>query len=293
MSRYALWSLFGPLALVGWALLIGVVAMRLPGPRARRIARAAVTLAAAWGFLVFVSPLGFWLLDALEMRFPQPSAAEIAPVTDILVLAGGERLTAAARHHRPEYAEQGDRMIGGAMLAGQLPAARLWAVGGMREDAASPRDVDWTAYAWRTMGIAPRRISVIGGTEDTCENARGVAARLGPRAHLALVTSAFHMPRAVACFRAAGLAPLPYPVDYMNGSTANVFATLSPNLVDNELRLELALHEYVGLAYYRLQGRIADLWPAPPAPITASGARLRGSSPPATFPSRPPIARRG
>lgn len=281
MSRYAIWSLFGPLALVGWALLVGVVAVRLNGPRARRIARGAIGFAAMWGFLVFVSPLGFWLLDPLETRFSQPDAAALGRVTDIVVLAGGERLTAAERHHRPEYGEQGDRMIGGAMLAGELRGARLWAVGGMRESADSPRDVDWTGLAWRTMGIAPARIRLIGGTADTCENARGVATRLGAGARLALVTSAFHMPRAVACFRAAGLEPLPYPVDYMNGSTANIFATLSPNLIDNELRLELALHEYVGLAYYRLTGRIATMWPVPKA---ASGARLRGSPPRATSP---------
>lgn len=274
MSRYALWAVFGPLAWVGWGLLIGCAFSLGRGRRARRVAHLAFGSAALWWLIVYASPLGFALIEPLETRFPQPSAEQVAGVTDILVLAGGEHLAAAARHHRPEYGEHGDRVIGAAMLAGQLPRAHLWAVGGIRPFPGAPRDIDWTSYAWRTMGIAPPRVTLIGQTADTCENARGVAARLPRGARMALLTSAFHMPRAIACFRAVGLEPLPYPVDYLNGAGDGAVDGMSLYLGFNEEKVDLALHEYVGLAVYRLEGRTAEIWPAPKA---ASAARLLGS----------------
>jgi len=274
VSNYGLWSLFGPLGILGWTLLVALAAITIGGPRGRRIGTLAIVLGTIQWLIVFPSPLGFWLLDPLETRFAPPTGIALAPVTDIVMLSGGERLGPASRHHRPEYGEEGDRVIGGAMLAHALPRARLWTVGGMRETPNTPRDVDWTALVWRSVGIAPERIGIIGGTRDTCENAQAVAARLPASARIAIVTSAFHLPRAMACFRSAGLEPLPYPVDYMNGSKSAIMTTLSHNMMDNEERLDFALHEYLGLAYYRLTGRTSELWPAPKA---ASGERLRGS----------------
>ena len=260
MIRYALWGLLGPEAWVGWGVMIAVVALMWRGPRARRIARIAAGFAFLWGLAMYVSPLGFALADALETRFPQPRS--VAGARDILVLAGGERLAASERHHRPEYGDTADRMIAGAMLAHSLPAARLWIIGGVDLGPGTSRDVDWTRDAWVRLGVDPRRIVVIGGTADTCENARGVAPRLGPNPRALLVTSGFHMPRSMACFRAAGLAPTAYPVDFMNGVRPDLL-NADVDVLRDGLRTDLALHEYAGLLYYRITGRTRELWPGP------------------------------
>ena len=78
-----------------------------------------------------------------------------------------------------------------------------------------------------------------------------------------IVTSAMHMPRAVACFRAHGLRPLPYPVDYRNAAIERAGDLFQPDLLGNMARADKALHEWLGLALYRLQGRTAELFPAP------------------------------
>ena len=257
MRRYALWSLVGPEAWAVWAAAIALVALLL---RRRRSALGAIGFALAWQLAVFFLPVGYALIEPLETRFPPP--ASTAGTTDILVLAGGEHLAAAFRHHRPEYGETGDRIIAGAMLAHALPGARLWIVGGVRGHPGEPRDVDWTMEAWARLGVAPTRIHAVGGTTDTCGNALGVAHTMPPGARALLVTSAFHMPRSVACFRAAGLAPVPYPVDFVNG-VAPAFLDGGGEPALNHWRLDCALHEYAGLLYYRLGGRIRELWPAP------------------------------
>ena len=65
-------------------------------------------------------------------------------------------------------------------------------------------------------GIARDRLLTEGGSRNTRENA-GFSARL-VRDHklttLVLITSAAHMPRALAAFQAEGLAPDALPVDY-------------------------------------------------------------------------------
>ncbi len=67
------------------------------------------------------------------------------------------------------------------------------------------------------------------------------------------MTSAFHMPRAIGCFRAAGFAPLADPVDYRWLGAVSLGFDVAGGLDD----LDLAVHEYSGLVSYRVLGRTA------------------------------------
>jgi uncharacterized SAM-binding protein YcdF (DUF218 family) len=68
--------------------------------------------------------------------------------------------------------------------------------------------------------------------------ARGVASIL-------LVTSMLHMRRAKLCFEKQGLRVSPAPVPRIEGEPPERASMLAQ-----------ALHEYIGLAYYRLRGWI-------------------------------------
>jgi uncharacterized SAM-binding protein YcdF (DUF218 family) len=77
-----------------------------------------------------------------------------------------------------------------------------------------------------------------------------------------LVTSAYHMPRAMAAFRAAGFAVQAYPVDWRTRGIMDAtrpFASLSDGLS----RTDTAIHEWIGLLAYRLSGKTRELLPAP------------------------------
>jgi len=92
------------------------------------------------------------------------------------------------------------------------------------------------------------------GSRTTYENAVFTAALPGvdrTRPWL-LVTSAWHMPRALATFRAAGWNVTPYPVDYRTGIRT---PWTEYSLVDSPRRWRIALHEWAGLLAYRLAGR--------------------------------------
>jgi len=69
----------------------------------------------------------------------------------------------------------------------------------------------------------------------------------------ALVTSAFHMPRAVQLFRGKGARPIPCPCEFDNNrlSTHELFVPSFSNLEYSKL----ALHEYYGRLFYWIKDR--------------------------------------
>ena len=249
MLNYELWRLFGPATWPVWTALLGALAML--APRLRAALRVPVLAGAAATAVMAFTPLGLWLLRPLENRYPIPALDEAA-VRDILVLTGPEDTAASARSGRLEVRDAGERIYEGAALKRRFPEARLWVVGGVRDPRFPRYDWEWTLSLWQRLGVAG---GGIGGTRDTCENATG-AAKAGINGRPVLITSAWHMPRAVACFHAAGLDPLPYPVDFQFGPDRGFWRDWRLTPVRSIDRADLALHEWVGLAWYRLTGRL-------------------------------------
>lgn len=258
MNNYTVWALFGPETWPFWLLLVAALhflGRDRRGSRYRRGGRfvfAALTAAILLGVL----PLGSWLIRPLEARFP-PSRLDRAPGT-IVVLAGSEALGSSEWRRSLELNDAGERVLDGAALANRFPRAKLAIAGGVFLEGTALSDVGLTSDAWQRLGIAPGRIVRIDRTKDTCANATGVNALRLPRPIL-LVTSAAHMPRSVACFRAAGIEPLVYPVDYRAIAPGRSILGYTQNIQ----RADFALHEWIGLAYYRLRGRTSELLPSP------------------------------
>lgn len=103
------------------------------------------------------------------------------------------------------------RITEGVRLLRVLPQARLL-VSGPGEGKRRPHAVV-LARAAASLGVDESRIVMIDQALDTEDEARLVREKVGD-APIALVTSAWHMPRSVALFRHAGLAPLPAPADF-------------------------------------------------------------------------------
>ena len=67
-----------------------------------------------------------------------------------------------------------------------------------------------------------------------------------------LVTSAYHMPRTMRTFRKHGLAPIPYPVDFLVAGDYH-WGDWIPSF-GNFWKLNIGFREYLALALYRLNG---------------------------------------
>jgi uncharacterized SAM-binding protein YcdF (DUF218 family) len=248
MMRYELWNIFGAATWPIWLLLLGGCLVRLRWWRAGRWIQGT-------GFLLFlaiaVSPLSAWLMQSLESARP---GARLSRVETIVMLAGGEQLSISQRSGRPEYSEAGERVVVTAQLQRRFPGAQLVLVGGVKLPGGR-FDVDYARETLLALGVPETKMTLISSTRDTYENARAVAQLRRDPATMLLVTSAFHMRRAMLCFAHFDMQPLPYPVD----SRVPKVRLSTPNIVGNFKRFDDAMHEWIGLIFYRVTGRISQL----------------------------------
>ena len=87
--------------------------------------------------------------------------------------------------------------------------------------------------------------------------------RPAPESRWLLVTSAFHMPRAVGVFRRVGWPGLvPFPVDYRTRGPGRWKAWPDP-VSENFASFEIAVKELLGLVAYRVTDRTDALIPGP------------------------------
>ena len=104
------------------------------------------------------------------------------------------------------------------------------------------------------LGLAPQRIVLEAASRNTWENfvfSRAIV-KPKPGQSWVLVTSAFHMPRAMAIATKTGWPMLAWPSDYSTAAD-NHFEFIE--FPDNLKRFDLAVHENIGLLAYRLTGR--------------------------------------
>ncbi len=145
------------------------------------------------------------------------------------------------------------------------PGARILFSGGSGQlfyDGAN--EAETAARMFASFGIDPGRIELEDRSRNTVENATLSHAVAKPQAgeRWLLVTSAYHMPRSVGCFRAAGFPVEAYPVDFRTRGWADAtrpFASVGGGL----RRVDIAVREWIGLAAYRVTGRIDALVPGP------------------------------
>lgn len=252
-----------PSSLLWLALAVGL-ALSLRSqtvPTGRRLMLAGVA-----GLLVCgISPLVNLLVLPLENRFPALLPEQIeGPVAGIIVLGGGEE--GFVSEGRPGLAlnEAGDRITEAARLAVRFPQARLVLSGGSGRLIGDESAMPHVGKLLVDIGIAQERLIVETGSRTTYENAALSLPMIAPRPgeRWLLVTSAYHMPRAVGVFRSLGLDVIAYPVDFRTRGAhdmTRMFLSIPAGL----LRLDLAAKEWIGLIAYRLSGRSSVLFPAP------------------------------
>lgn len=210
-----------------------------------------------------LSPAGTLLLRPLEDRFPQPALDGPAP-DGIIVLGGAIDPVVGAARGQVSITDAATRITAGAALARRFPGAKLVYTGGSNAFVATTgSEADDARRVWVDLGIDPARIVLEGRSRNTDENARFTRDMLRPEPsqRFLLVTSAYHMPRAVGVFREARMPIVPYPVDYRTTGTWRDLLPHSQAVVGLRM-FDVAAREWIGLVAYRLSGRIADLFPA-------------------------------
>ena len=228
----------------------------------RQAARWFIGIGGGGLILAGFTPLGYWLIGPLENRYPLPDSPE--PVDGIVVLGGSELATLSELYGFPQVNSLGERYLTTLLLAAKFPRAQVVHTGygarGDGEEGTLGGETKVAAAILEGAGVAPERLIFEDRSRNTCENAAHSKARVNPREgeRWLLVTSAFHMPRAMACFRANNWEIIPHPADFKRAPMLSVDLSLF-TFANNLAALDLALHEWLGLLYYRLLGRIDEI----------------------------------
>jgi uncharacterized SAM-binding protein YcdF (DUF218 family) len=239
-------------------LSAGLLAAGLLALRARRRSRrpGSGPGAAAWFlfalllYALSVPPVSDRLLAPLERRAGDPSPPWKGDV--IVVLGAGARGGGGDLTGSGAPTEEG--------CARLLAAARLHRLTGLPVVVSGgavfpgkPAEAPILARFLAGLGVPEGAVTAEGEGRDTRENGERCAlllARTGRKAPL-LVTSAYHMPRALLLFRHAGIVPRPVPCAFRTwpGKVrgAEEWLPSAAALRDSAA----ALREYLALAYYR------------------------------------------
>jgi uncharacterized SAM-binding protein YcdF (DUF218 family) len=161
--------------------------------------------------------------------------------------------------------ESAERVTVVAELARHYPNARIVFSGGngnllLREGA----EADLAIELFKSFGIDPKRLISENHSRNTVENALFSKRMVNPKPgeRWLLVTSAYHMPRAIGVFRAAQFEVEAYPVDFRTRGWDDVMLPFG-TVGDGLRRVDTAIREWVGLAAYRITGWSSALFPGP------------------------------
>ena len=221
--------------------------------RARKLTAAALLLLA----LIGVKTLPDALLGPFENQYPEWAAdADLGGFTGVVILGGAlEPGRFSQVHQQPLLNASAERMTMAVALWRRHPQLRLVFTGGEGELFGSgPSEAERALQFFDSMGVPRSALTMETRSQNTYENAVFTRSLPGLDAQKPwlLLTSAWHMPRSLATFQKAGWNVTPYPVDFR---TAGITPLSNYNLGEGAERWELLLHEWIGMAAYRLSGR--------------------------------------
>jgi len=227
----------------------------------RRYQRGLLTVFVLSVLAIAVIPWPSLILQPLEDRF----AASRFPdsVAGIVVLGGALDPVVSAARDQVSANGAVERVTTLVSLGNRYPQAKLIFSGG--SGSLTTQDQKEAPVARRfldELGFDTSRVVFEEQSRNTRENALLSKQAMNPQPGETwlLVTSALHMPRSVGAFRAVGWDVVPYPVDYLTTGQAS---GLGFDLGGAVSALNVGGHEWLGLAYYRLQGWSDSLFPGP------------------------------
>ncbi len=228
--------------------------------RRPRLGRALIVMAATAVLLFSNSLVSKALMRSLQERHPpvaefapgQLTPAAVARVRYVVVLGGGNGHSPGVSPNNLLSSSAISRLAEGVRIAHAVPEARLIVTGGGPEGRHTHAEV--LARAAIQLGIDPSRIIRVEDGRDTEDEANRVA-RIASGAPVAVATSAWHLPRAMALFRNAGVDALACPCDYRAHTDDPL--TFDDFLWDAEslARSSFALRERIGLLWITLRGK--------------------------------------
>lgn len=181
-----------------------------------------------------------------------------APYAVGILLGGYSNLNIRPAHDRHNLNERANRFVNALELYKKGKVQKLLLTGGQGSiTQKNPPEASEAVHFLETLGVPRRDIIVEDQSRNTYENAAFTKALIeeqGLEGPFLLITSAWHIPRAQACFDQVGLEVTPFGVDYLTEQwSPSPEQIILPNARTFH-RWELILKEWVGILAYKLKG---------------------------------------
>lgn len=224
------WLMPLPLSLA----LIGAGAGLLGFTRWKKTGRMLAITGIVWLVVCSNAGVGTWLVRGLEARYPAqpvftddaPPPAPLARCAYVAVLGGGHSVVDGWAANQQLSDSALARIVEGVRIVRQLPGARL-IVSGPSDDGRSHASLLREVAV--SLGVPRERIVEV----DTARDTEAEAAAIGAITHdapVALITSAWHMPRAMSLCRRQGIDALACPADYAGRPPRRAGSILRPGM---------------------------------------------------------------
>ncbi|WP_264324898.1 YdcF family protein [Romeriopsis navalis] len=248
--------LFYPLGLSIFLTLIGLLLLKRRGLYKFGITLLVFALSLLW--ISSTSLVARSMAQSLEFQnLPKEVAA-----ADAIVVLGGATKSHQAPRTMPEVNDAGDRIIYATRLYKDGKAPKIIVSGGRipwHGDVGT--EADHMASLMELFGVPRSALLEESDSMNTRKNAENIKQMLEKEQlnKLILVTSAIHMPRALAIFRRLEIDVVPAPTDFYSvfpykGKKASFqLSSLLPQVGNLDLTTR-AMKEYIGLWVYRLRG---------------------------------------
>ncbi len=215
----------------------------------------------ALGLIFLLAPLGQWGTMYLENYYPRLSHIP-SDAKGIILLGGNFDLQVSHERGIPCYNLAAGRLVGFMEIAAQYPNLPVVFTGGGIRGPQIESEAEWTRHVLEKLRFDLTRVRFEDQSLNTYENAKLTFEMIRPQPEdrWVLVTSAVHMPRSIALFRAFGWNVIPCPVDYH--AESNVGYRLQFNALKIIQYCFYAFHEWGGLVEVYIRGNSQTLLPA-------------------------------
>lgn len=240
----------------GFIVLCGLVCLLFLAWGWRRMAVVWLSAGLLYAGLTSMPAVARLLAVSLERQYPVVTADRL-PGSDAIILLGGVVADPTNLNPYFDVSETADRVLHAARLYKAGLAPRVIVSGGrVFPDPDLPSEAEYLRQLLVELGVDAEAIVLETQSRNTYENGL-LSAKLMQERELStalLVTSAWHMPRAAAVFRKAGVKFTPAPTDTLTSSLSGgiPFGYL-PN-VKAMYMSTLCIKEWIGFAVYRLRG---------------------------------------
>jgi uncharacterized SAM-binding protein YcdF (DUF218 family) len=206
--------------------------------------------------IIFLLPIGEWLLYPLETQYrTNPELPQ--KIDGVILLGGAESAYLSNLWQQTELGESAERDLAFMYFIRQYPDARYVFTGGSGSlDNQEYRQAHVVKKLLLEHGFDISNIIFEEQSRNTYENAKLTYHAIKPGAdeNWILITTAWHIPRAVGVFHKIGWPVIAFPVDHH--THPGDLLRFNPGFTGNLHTLGIAIKEWTGLAAYWITGKL-------------------------------------